>query len=68
MKKRFALLLVPFALVLTGCNDSNGWDALPLDDSEDTCYQITKWESSGFNDKSWAVGVYCPAESPPKEN
>lgn len=67
MKKWLALLLVPLALVLTGCDDTNGWSAYPLGDQEDTCYQITRWESNGFETKTWAEGIYCPTEVAPQE-
>lgn len=63
MKKWLALLLAPLALVLTGCDNTNGWSAQPLDGTEETCYQVTRWESNGWGEtKYWAEGVYCPAE------
>lgn len=71
MKKWLMLLFVlPLTLVTSGCEDSNGWDAIPVGDSanEETCYQITEWHYDGWdNTKYYAKGIYCPAESE-KEN
>lgn len=62
MKKWLALLGLPFVFLLAGCDDSNGWDAYPIGDQPDTCYQITEWQSNGHETKTWAKGVYCPVD------
>lgn len=64
MKKWLALLTLPLVFLLTGCEDSNGWDAIPIDDTEDACYQITRWEYDGWDStKYWAEGIYCPQDT-----
>lgn len=50
-------------LALAGCDETNGWDALPISDKADTCYQIQEWHASGFifrNVTNEAKGTYCP--------
>ena len=65
-KKKFivSFILAGLAFISSGCDETNGWSAIPLDDTEDACYQITEWRSNGWGEtKYWATGTYCPIDT-----